>query len=115
MVAKHNIGLDTGRIAGRHNVLIDVKLRRPGETWFSSRIADLSATGFRVQTFVKLTVGMELWVMLPGFEGRKATVMWVRDHEGGCNFERPLHPAIFDHIVRNENVRASAHKGSKPL
>ncbi|AUW59399.1 pilus assembly protein PilZ [Sphingobium sp. SCG-1] len=100
MSARQNIKSGYERTDTRHHVQIGVKLRRPGESWFSSRISDLSATGFRVQTFVKLKPGMDIWIMLPGFEGRRAEVMWVRDHEAGCNFERPLHPAIFDHIVK---------------
>lgn len=98
--------LQSGRTADRYNVLIGVRLRRPGETWFTSRISDLSVGGFRLQSFIKLSAGMELWIMLPGFEGRKATVTWARDHEAGCAFERPLHAAILDHIVRTSGTRA---------
>ncbi|MGK2910067.1 MAG: PilZ domain-containing protein [Sphingobium sp.] len=100
MNAKRQIRPSHARSDTRHNVMIGVKLRRSGEGWFSSGVSDLSITGFRVQTFVKLVSGTDLWIMLPGFEGRRAQVMWVRDHEAGCNFERPLHPAIFDHIVK---------------
>ena len=89
------------RMAERCHVVIPVRVRRPGESWFKSRIADLSATGFRLQSFMKLQPGSDLWVMLPGFEGRRACVQWTRGHEAGCTFERPLHPAIFDHIVRS--------------
>lgn len=89
-----------GRMTDRQNVLIGVKLRRPGETWFTSRITDLSISGFRLQSFVKLAPGMDIWIMLPGFEGRKATVLWSRNHEAGCQFEQALHPAIFEHILR---------------
>lgn len=89
----------------RRAVHIPVKVRRPGETWHSSRIADLSLTGFRLQSFMKLSSGTELWIMLPGFEGRRASVSWSRAHESGCVFERPLHPAILDHIVKlNQRV-----------
>lgn len=95
------------RSTDRHNVLIGVKLRRPGETWFTSRISDLSHTGFRLQSFVKLAPGMDVWIMLPGFEGRKAKVQWSRDHESGCEFERPLHPAIYDHILKMGRGRLS--------
>jgi hypothetical protein len=49
--------------------------------------------------------GMEIWIMLPGFEGRKAAVLWSQDHEAGCAFEKPLHPAILDHIVRTNGQR----------
>lgn len=89
-----------GRMAERRHVMISVKVRRPGESWFVSRIADLSITGFRLQSFMRLQVGAELWIMLPGFEGRRARVQWTRAHEAGCTFERPLHPAIWDHILR---------------
>jgi len=88
------------RASGRRQVPVPVKVRRPGETWFRSKVADLSVTGFRLQSFMKLQSGDSLWVMLPGFEGRRALVLWTSGHEAGCRFERPLHPAILDHIVR---------------
>lgn len=84
----------------RSHVLIAVKVRRPGETWFKSQISDVSTIGFRLQSFMKLTEGDDLWIMLPGFEGRRARVLWSRAHESGCVFDRPLHPAILDHILK---------------
>lgn len=113
MAAKHQSASIPTRTDTRSNVLIGVKLRRAGENWFNSRVSDLSQTGFRVQSFAKLAQGTDLWIMLPGFEGRLATVMWARNHEAGCNFERPLHPAIFDHIIRTNRTRGGG--GSKPL
>lgn len=89
-----------GRTAERRRVRITVKVRRPGETWFSSHIADVSVNGFRLQSFMKLNRGDDIWIMLPGFEGRRARVTWTRAHESGCAFERPLHPAILDHVVK---------------
>lgn len=90
----------------RHKVLIGVKLRRPGETWFTSRVSNLSETGFKLESFVNLKPGMTVWIMFSGFEGRRATVMWTRGHEAGCMFETPLHKAIFDHIMRVNHSRA---------
>ncbi|MBB4640484.1 PilZ domain-containing protein [Rhizorhapis suberifaciens] len=95
----------------RHNLLISVKLRRPGESWFKARLANLSPTGFRVQSFAKLEIDSTIYVMLPGFDGRKAKVVWTREHEAGCQFERPLHPAIFDHVVRMSRLRGGAEIG----
>lgn len=89
-----------GRLVERRHVIVPVKVRRPGETWFRSHISDLSVSGFRLQSFMKLMSGDGLWVMLPGFEGRRAHVLWSRGPEAGCQFERPLHPAILDHIVK---------------
>jgi hypothetical protein len=91
---------DERRRAMRHTVLIGVKLRRPGETWFTSRISDLTEHGFRLHSFVNLSVGMTVWVMFAGFEGRRANVIWAEGHEAGCVFETPLHSAIYDHIMR---------------
>lgn len=95
----------------RHNLLIGVKLRRQGESWFNARLANLSLTGFRVQSFAKLDLDSTIHVMLPGFDGRKAKVVWTRDHEAGCQFERPLHPAIFEHILRMCRLRMRQDAG----
>lgn len=101
MAAERHTDLDRKiRTAERAYVQMSVKVRRPGETWFSSRIADVSVSGFRLQSFMKLTPGSELWIMLPGFEGRRASVLWTRAHESGCAFERPLHPAVLDHVIK---------------
>lgn len=94
------------RLSARQRVLIGIKLRRRGESWFASLVTDLSREGCRIATFVKLEVGMDVWIMLPGFEGRRAKVLWLGHHEAGCLFEAPLHDAIFDHIIRMSDVDA---------
>lgn len=112
MVAQHfPIQETSDRSYDRHNLLIGVKLRRPGENWFNARLANLSPTGFRVQSFAKLDMDSTIHVMLPGFDGRKAKVIWTRDHEAGCQFERPLHPAIFEHILRMSRLRMRQDNG----
>jgi hypothetical protein len=100
----HDKGNVSSRLHGRQTVLIGVRVRRKGESWFKSRITDMSLTGFRLASYVKLNIGMEVWVMFPGFEGRKAFVTWVQNHEAGCEFEAPMHPAIFDHILKTAEV-----------
>lgn len=96
------------RLISRQQVLIGVKLRRRGESWFASRVTDISREGFRLSTFVKLEPGMEVWIMLPGFEGRLARVIWVGHHEAGCVFATPLHDAILDYIIRMSDPAARA-------
>ena len=100
--AAHHIS----RLVSRQRVLIGVKLRRRGESWFASRVTDISQEGFRLSTFVKLAPGIQVWIMLPGFEGRRATVTWVGFHEAGCAFDVPLHPAILDYIIRMSDPKA---------
>jgi len=94
----------TARRHSRRSVLIPVKFRRKGEAWFRSKVTDMSPAGFRLLSFVKLKVGMECWIMFPGFDGRRARVIWVANHEAGCMFESPLHPAIYDHILRTSEL-----------
>lgn len=107
MGVDRKIQIDRRAMAKRSRVRITVRVRRPGESWVSSVIADLSLTGFRLQSFMKLKSGSELWIMLPGFEGRRAIVLWTRAHEAGCAFERALHPAILDHVI-------ARYGGAKP-
>jgi hypothetical protein len=90
----------SSRLLDRQMVLIGVKLRRRGESWFASRVTDISREGFHLSTYVRLEPGMAIWIMLPGFEGRRATVLTVGDHEADCSFDTPLHPAILDYIIR---------------
>src|SRR3546814_7840112 len=76
------------RLNTRCNLLMDVKLRRQGGNWFNARLSNLSLTGFRVQTFARLDLDSTIWVMLPGFDGRRAKIIRTRDHEADCLFER---------------------------
>lgn len=91
---------DERRRAPRYQALIGVKLRRTGESWFAGQLSDLSESGFRLHSFVKLQPGVTLWVMFPGFEARRAAVVWASPSEAGCTFDAPLHKAILEHIVR---------------
>ena len=43
---------------------------------------------------------MPIWIMLPGFDGRTAKVIWLGHHMAGCTFDQHLHPAILDYILR---------------
>lgn len=96
----------SSRLLARQTVLIGVKLRRRGESWFASRVTSLSREGFRLATYVRLEPGLPIWIMLPGFEGRRATVLSVGEHEADCSFDTPLHPAIFDYIMRMSDPAA---------
>ena len=45
--------------------------------------------------------GTDVWLKLPGLESLHAQVVWMRGHLLGCEFARPLHPAVLDMVVRN--------------
>lgn len=79
---------------------LDAKLRDRSGTRCNVRVVDLSLTGFRAETLSTLHPGTTVWVTLPGLQGLEATIAWQRGEHIGAAFVRPLHAAVFDHIVR---------------
>ena len=66
----------------------------------SIQILDLSVDGFRATTHLQLEKGSDVWLRLPGLEPYQAKVMWAKGNFVGCAFERPLHPAVLEMIVK---------------
>lgn len=87
------------RRALRKPVTLRARLRERGTTKFLIDVVDLSTTGFRCETSFTLYEGHSVWLTLPGLSGLEATVAWRRGHLYGFAFNRPLHPAVFDHVV----------------
>ena len=96
---------ENGRGACRYGIEAQIKLRRRMESAATSAISDLSLTGFRVRTHMKLAVGSDLSISLPGIEPRWATVVWVREFEAGCSFHEPLHVAVLDNLISSATPR----------
>ena len=89
------------RVAPRVDVSFGAALRQRGASGVSVQVADLSTTGFRVATHLDLQPGTDVWLRLPGIEPCHARAVWARGHFVGCQFVRPLHPAVLQMIVRN--------------
>ena len=94
------------RKSERIAVEVGAGLRQRGASGVSVRVLDLSAEGFRASTHLELNNGVDVWLRLPGLEPLHATVAWSAGHFIGCAFERPLHPAVVDMIVRQAGGRA---------
>jgi hypothetical protein len=88
------------RLAERVEVSFGAALRQRGASGVSVQIADLSTNGFRVATHLELEPGTDVWLRLPGLEPCHARAVWSRGHHVGCEFVRPLHPAVLQMIVR---------------
>ena len=93
------------RASERIQVEFGAGLRQSGATGVTVQIMDLSTTGFRVATHLMLDPGTKVWLRLPGLEPCHATVAWTKGHYIGCSFERPLHPAVLEMIVRKAGAR----------
>lgn len=92
---------DDGRRAARAEVVLGAGLRQRGAHAVTIQVLDLSVTGFRAATHLELMNGTDLWLKLPGLESLHSRVVWMNGHMLGCEFVRPLHPAVLDMIVRN--------------
>ena len=57
-------------------------------------VVDLSLSGVKLRTLDLLDVGSLLWLKLPKLEPLEVRVVWSRNFEAGCEFIRPLHPAV---------------------
>jgi hypothetical protein len=88
------------RRAMRLDVRLAAGLREPGSSQrFDVNVIDLSIVGFRCETSFNLKPGSAAFVTIPGLGSLECTVAWRRGFVYGCGFDRPLHNAVFDHIV----------------
>jgi hypothetical protein len=90
----------TSRKSRRVTLEMDAGLRQRGGTGVAIQIVDLSVDGFRASTHLNLAKGHDVWLRLPGLEPYQAKVMWAKGNFVGCAFERPLHPAVLEMIVK---------------
>jgi hypothetical protein len=88
------------RLTERADCQIGAGIRQRGASAVGAHIIDLSTHGFRASTHLDLQVGADVWLKLPGLEAMHAKVAWTTSHFVGCAFERPLHPAVLEMIVR---------------
>jgi hypothetical protein len=91
---------DEVRRAPRTDVVLGAGLRQRGAHAVTIQILDLSTHGFRAATHLDLMQGSDVWLKMPGLESLHARVAWMKGHIMGCEFVRPLHPAVLDMVVR---------------
>lgn len=75
-------------------------LRRSGFNKVAVTLLDLSITGFRMETFGGIKVGIPVWITLPGLAAIEARVVWAVGDQAGCEFQRPLYPAVLEAVLR---------------
>jgi hypothetical protein len=95
---------DSGRIErradGRVVVLCDVSLRRDGGSNYRVKLFNLSSTGCKVEMIERLRLAEGVWIKFEGLESQHATVTWVEPPAAGLQFDRAMHSAVFDSLVR---------------
>jgi len=98
----------TPRRSARKPVAIRATLRRQGESKFNANVADLSESGFRVESHYLIPTGAQVWLTLPGLAAIPAIVAWSSGHSLGCHFDAPLHPAVLDRVIAAAKVGIAA-------
>jgi hypothetical protein len=84
----------------RGDVAIDGTIRATGGTKCRTKIIDISVTGFRMECLTYILDGQTVFLSMPGLETLQATIKWQTEWMYGCQFARPLHLAVYEHIVR---------------
>ena len=88
------------RRAARLEVPGEVGLRVPGHSNYHVRILDLSTDGCGVELVERPSVGDPMMVKFEGLEVIDAEVCWVEGFNAGLKFDRPIHPAVLDLLVK---------------
>ena len=87
------------RRSGRLTLEADIVVRRSGFPNFRVRIEDISPEGCKIEFVDTPTVGERVWVKFDGLTALEGHVCWVRQPDAGIRFEKPLHEAVFDHLI----------------
>ena len=90
---------DSGRRATRAEVRFTASLRRREGKASDVTIVDMSTIGFRAETASVFHIGTQVWLKLPGLDAILARVAWTNNMHIGCEFQQPLHVAVFDRMV----------------
>jgi hypothetical protein len=77
-----------------------ISLRRPGQLGYRVRLFDVSCHGCRVEFVERPNVDEPLWIRFEGLQPIEAEVCWIDGFLAGVNFVSPIHPAVFDSLLR---------------
>jgi hypothetical protein len=88
------------READRLELTAEVSLRRPGRATYKVRVCDLSTHGCRSEFVDRPQDGETMFVKFDGLEAVEAVARWIKAPLTGLSFVRPIHPAVFDLLLR---------------
>lgn len=103
-----NERLDTGsqpfrparpRKSARTEIKAEVALRRSARLNYRVTLFDVSPHGCKLEFVERPVLDERVWVKFDGLEAIDAFVCWIDGFRAGLEFERPIHPAVFDSLV----------------
>jgi hypothetical protein len=84
----------------RISVAAEVGLRRAGKLNYRVRIDDITPEGCKAEFVDRPDLYERLWVKFDGMEAIDAEVRWIAGARTGIKFNRPIHAAVFDMLVK---------------
>jgi hypothetical protein len=83
----------------RVGLAAEVSLRRTGQKNYRANVYDVSQHGCKVEFVERPALDEIVWVKFDGLEALEALVCWIDGFAVGLEFQRPLHPAVFETLL----------------
>ena len=77
----------------------EVTLRRTGHGSYRVKILDVSLHGCKAEFVDRPKLDELVWIKFDDLQSLGAMVCWTRGSNVGLEFERPIHPAVFEMLV----------------
>ncbi|HUG46749.1 MAG TPA: PilZ domain-containing protein [Sphingomicrobium sp.] len=87
------------RRSARVSIKAQVKLRRRGSQHLLVHAFDFSPEGCKLEFLERPDLDETVWVTFKGMEPMQASVCWIEEKFAGVEFTRPVHPAVFEHLI----------------
>lgn len=89
----------TPRKSARTGLAAEVSLRRSGQHNYRANVFDISQHGCKVEFIERPQLDEVVWVKFAGLEALEATVCWADEFSVGVEFQRPVHPAVYELLL----------------
>ena len=93
-------GSPTPRKSDRIGLSAEVMLRRHAQPNYRVRVHDASPHGCKLEFVERPRLDELVWVKFEGLEALEAFVCWVEGFVVGVEFQKPIHPAVFESLIR---------------
>jgi hypothetical protein len=87
------------RKAARIAIDAEVAMRRTGQPHYRVSVYDISPHGCKLEFVERPRLDERIWVKFEGLEALQALVCWFEGFTAGVEFERAIHPAVFDLLL----------------
>ena len=92
------------RKSERVGLSAEVILRRAGHGSYRVKILDVSLHGCKAEFVERPNLDELVWIKFDDLQSLEAMVCWIRGLEVGLEFERSIHPAVFEMLVSRLNL-----------